>query len=143
MLNEYDAIVEAACTARNRLGAESTAASGGVDLPVALHRKFVHLMFSLMVQHEGARMDVESEIMDLKRRVGDLEGAVNVLTGQVAKVDPHLIALATKQEGRFDKIEDLVGRLNGRLDLLNTQLWSLRDDLPDLLRDGIKKGLGP
>lgn len=88
-------------------------------------------------------MDVESEIMDLKRRVGDLEGAVNVLTGQVAKVDPHLIALATKQEGRFDKIEDLVGRLNGRLDLLNTQLWSLRDDLPDLLRDGIKKGLGP
>ncbi len=87
-------------------------------------------------------MDVESEILDLKRRVGDLEGAVNVLTGQVAKIDPHLIALSTKHEGRFDKIEDLVGKMTSRLDLLNTQMWSLRDDLPDLVRDGIKKGLG-
>ncbi len=87
-------------------------------------------------------MDVESEIMDLKRRVGDLEGAVNVLTGQVAKVDPHLVALSTKYEGRFDKIEELVGKTNSRLDLLNTQMWSLRDDLPALLAEGVKKGLG-
>lgn len=87
-------------------------------------------------------MDVESEILDLKRRVGDLEGAVNVLTGQVAKVDPHLVALSSKHEGRFDKIEELVGKTNSRLDLLNTQLWSLRDDLPALLADGVKKGLG-
>ena len=86
-------------------------------------------------------MDVKSEIMDLKRRVGDLEGAVNVLTGQVAKVDPHLVALSAKNEGRFDKIEELVGKTNNRLDLLNTQLWSLRDDLPALLADGVKKGL--
>ncbi len=86
-------------------------------------------------------MDVESEIKDLKRRVGDLEGALNVLASQVAKVDPHLVALSAKHEERFDKIEELVGKTNGRLDLLNTQLWSLRDDLPALLADGLRKGL--
>ena len=37
-------------------------------------------------------MDVESEIRELKRRVGDLEGAVSLLAGQFSKVHPEVIA---------------------------------------------------
>ena len=58
-------------------------------------------------------MDIEHEIRELKRRVGELEGAVNVVAGQVGKVAD-------------------------RLDTLNTQLWSLRDDMPDLVTPAIR-----
>lgn len=78
-------------------------------------------------------MDVESEIRELKRRVGDLEGAVNVLAGQIGQVHPVLVALSKSAELRFDKVETLMVKVSGRLDLMNTQLWSLRDDLPSLI----------
>jgi hypothetical protein len=78
-------------------------------------------------------MDVEAEIRELKRRVGDLEGAVNVLSGQIGKVHPDLVAFAAASETRFDRMEDLVGKVTSRLDLMNTQIWSLRDDLPIIL----------
>jgi hypothetical protein len=83
-------------------------------------------------------MDIENEIIELKRRVGDLEGAVNVLAGQVGKVHPDLVALGAATGRRFDKVEDMVGRVANRLDTLNTQLWSLRDDMPDLVASAIK-----
>jgi hypothetical protein len=82
---------------------------------------------------KGHAMNVESEIQELKRRVGDLEGAVSVLTGQAGKVHPDLIKLSSATAASFDRMEALVGRVAGRLDLLNTQVWSLRDDLPHLL----------
>ncbi len=84
-------------------------------------------------------MDVESEIMELKRRVGDLEGAVSVLTGQVGKVHPDLMALATATANRFDNVEELVSKVGGRIDLVNNQLWSLRDDLPEILAAALDK----
>lgn len=87
-------------------------------------------------------MNVEHEINELKRRVGDLEGAVNVLSGQVGKVHPQLVSLEVTAGTRFDRVEDLVGKINGRLDLLNTQLWSLRDDLPLLLTNSGPDKLG-
>lgn len=83
-------------------------------------------------------MDLESEIKDLKRRVDDLEGAVSVLTGHVGRVHPDLVHLARTTTARFDKVEDLMGKVAGRLDLLNTQVWSLRDELPGML-DGKKQ----
>ena len=64
-------------------------------------------------------MDVESEIKELKQRVGDLEGAVNVLGGQIGKVNPNLAALALKSTGRFNRVEELVGKVAGRLDLMS------------------------
>ncbi len=85
-------------------------------------------------------MDVESEIRELKRRVGDLEGAVNVLAGQFGKVHPEVISLSKSAEMRFDKVEELMVKVSGRLDLMNTQLWGLRDDLPVLI--GVKRGSG-
>ena len=78
-------------------------------------------------------MEIEDEIIQLKRRVGDLEGAVSVLTGHVGKVHPELVALTSSAALRFDKVEGLVNRVADRLDTLNTQLWSLRDDMPQLV----------
>ncbi len=78
-------------------------------------------------------MDVEHEIAELKRRVGDLEGAVNVLSGQMSKVHPNLVALTDTTGRRFDQLDGLIGRAVARLDTLNTQVWSLRDDLPNLV----------
>lgn len=82
-------------------------------------------------------MDVEREIHDLKRRVGDLEGAVNVLSGQVGKIHPELVALGETSGKRFDIIDTTMDRLVSRLDTMNTQVWSLRDDMPILLADAI------
>ena len=84
-------------------------------------------------------MDIENEIKELKRRVGDLEGAVNVLTGQFGNVHPDLLALSTVATSRFDKVEDLVGKVAVRMDTMNTQIWSLRDDMPDLVATALKK----
>ena len=84
-------------------------------------------------------MDIEHEITALKRRVGDLEGAVNVLTGQIGNVHPDLVALSTVATSRFDKVEDLVGKVFGRMDLMNTQIWSLRDDMPELVAAALAK----
>jgi hypothetical protein len=78
-------------------------------------------------------MDIETEIQDLKRRVGDLEGAVNVLTGQLRDVHPNLVSLQSQTTQRFDTVEALMGRIVSRLDDVNLQVWSLRDDFPALV----------
>lgn len=85
-------------------------------------------------------MDVEREIQELKRRVGDLEGAVSVLSGQVGKVHPDLQAHSQNSVKRFDRIEELMTKVSGRIDLLNSQVWSLRDDLLSLVADAIRGG---
>ena len=84
-------------------------------------------------------MDVETEIKDLKRRVGDLEGAVNVLVGNVGGVQPELQALKSLTATHFDKVEGAMGSFIKRLDTMNTQIWSLRDDFPDLLSAAVRK----
>ena len=56
---------------------------------------FTSAEWGLTVGSVGAyRMDVEQEIRDLKRRVGDLEGAMNVMSGQVSQVHPDLMSLS-------------------------------------------------
>jgi predicted nucleic acid-binding Zn-ribbon protein len=78
-------------------------------------------------------MDVEAEIEELRRRVGDLEGAVNVLAGQMGRLHPEIKGLNERTAKRFDTIATSVGQMVSRLDTLNTQVWSLRDDLPGLI----------
>ena len=84
-------------------------------------------------------MDFESEIKDLLRRVGDLEGAVNVLVGNVGGVQPELQALKSLTASHFDKVEVAMGNFIKRLDTMNTQIWSLRDDFPDLVSAALRK----
>ena len=87
----------------------------------------------------GAEMDIETEINDLKRRVGDLEGAVNVLAGQLGKVHPELVAMGDRTIQRFDAMEGLMNRAVNRLDTVNTQVWSLRDDLQHLVAAAMRQ----
>ena len=82
-------------------------------------------------------MDIEHEIRELKRRVGDLEGTVNVLMGQVTRLYPELNTLALQTTARFDKTDDALGKVVSRLERLDTHVWSLRDDLPDLIREAL------
>lgn len=82
-------------------------------------------------------MDVETEIGNLKRRLGDLEGAVKVLSGQMGNIHPELVTLGDATMKRFDLIAITMDRLVGRLDSVNTQVWSLRDDMPALMADAL------
>jgi hypothetical protein len=84
-------------------------------------------------------MDVETEITDLKRRVGELEGAVSVLTGHLGKVHPDLVTLSSTAKVRFDTVDSLMHRVFDRLDTMNTQVWALRDDLPELVSNAVRK----
>lgn len=78
-------------------------------------------------------MDFEAEIDALKRRIGDLEGAVNVLSGRFSMVHPELQAVKQQSHEGFDRMEIAIDRVLARLDTMNTQVWSLRDDLPQLI----------
>lgn len=86
-------------------------------------------------------MDFEKEIMELKRRVDDLEGAVNVLAGRLGSVHPEIVSLKTATAQRFDGVDAGMGRLIKKLDDVNTQVWSLRDDFPGLLGDAVETAL--
>ncbi|MGE3918227.1 MAG: hypothetical protein AB7F78_21245 [Hyphomicrobiaceae bacterium] len=79
-------------------------------------------------------MDVDAELKLLKSRVDDLESAVKVLTGQLRSVQPDLIELRSETGRRFDAVDVHMQRVVQRLDSVNLQVWSLRDDLPDILR---------
>ncbi len=82
-------------------------------------------------------MDMKAEIDDLKRRVGDLEGAVNVLTGQFGKIHPEILAIKREYAEGFERINKDTASVIARVDTLNTQVWSLRDDLPAMLREAV------
>jgi hypothetical protein len=84
-------------------------------------------------------MDYENEINDLKRRVCDLEGAVNVLAGRAGGLQPDLMALRDIAVQRLDKIEDTMSNFVKRLDTMNTQIWGLRDDFPELVGDAMRR----
>ncbi|MCH9807391.1 MAG: hypothetical protein K0U74_06650 [Alphaproteobacteria bacterium] len=86
-------------------------------------------------------MDVENEIKDLKRRVGDLEGAVNVLAGKVGSVHPEIVSLGETALQRFDGVDTNMRRLTKQLEDVNTQVWSLRDDFPELVGEALKTAL--
>lgn len=78
-------------------------------------------------------MDFKAEIDDLKRRVGDLEGAVNVMSGRFGAIQPELHAVKRQSSEGFDRLSITLDRVVARLDTMNTQVWSLRDDLPLLI----------
>jgi len=84
-------------------------------------------------------MDIEAELKHLKRRVDDLEGVVNELTSQVRSIHPELIALKSEAARRFDVADGQMARIVNRLDTVNTQVWSLRDDLPLLFRRALEE----
>lgn len=84
-------------------------------------------------------MDVQAEISELKRRVGDLEGAVSILTGHLSRVHPQLMDFQQQSAQNFDKMGSVMDRLVVRLDTVGLHVWSLRDDLPVLIAEALVK----
>lgn len=93
-------------------------------------------------------MDMEGEIRDLKRRVGELEGGFGFLTQQVRAVHLDLLNFQTltnnrfdKVDGRFDKVEDRLDRVEGRLGRVETGVRELREELPTVVGDVMREVL--
>ena len=91
-------------------------------------------------------MDVQAEIRDLKRRVGELEGSFGFLTKQVGGVHKDLLAFQTRTEHRFDKIDVRMDGLDDRIDRVEREVRGLRKDLPGVvgaaLRDVLREERG-
>jgi hypothetical protein len=88
-------------------------------------------------------MDVEAEIRDLKRRVGELEGSSGFLTKQVQGVHKVLLRFEEKtnrklreHDRRFDQIETGLG---GRIEKVETEVRGLRRDLPKIVGDAMRE----
>ncbi|MFA6139309.1 MAG: hypothetical protein WC684_01170 [Hyphomicrobium sp.] len=63
-------------------------------------------------------MDVESEIRDLKRRVGELEGTYGYLTGQLREVHRAVLGFQEQTNVRFDGVDARMDRFEQSLDAL-------------------------
>ncbi len=77
-------------------------------------------------------MNVEAEIRDLKRRVGELEGSFGFLNDQVKAVHRDLLAFQEKTEERFDRLESKVDSLDRKID---AKVDGLARSLPGIMRD--------
>ena len=80
-------------------------------------------------------MDVEAEIRDLQRRVGELEGSFGLLTpaGQ-KRAHKDLLAFQTKTEKKLAEHD-------GRFDRLEHEVRGLRSDLPKVVGSTLRGGL--
>jgi hypothetical protein len=67
-------------------------------------------------------MDVESEIRDLKRRMGEPEGTYGFLTGQLRDVHRAVLGFQEQTNERFDALEGRADGVDGRLDRLEKRL---------------------
>jgi predicted nucleic acid-binding Zn-ribbon protein len=76
-------------------------------------------------------MNVEAEIRDLKRRVGELEGSFGFLTQQVKAVHKDLLGFEAKTEERFKKVDQRFDRLDGKVD-------GLIKALPGIVGDAVR-----
>ncbi len=91
-------------------------------------------------------MNVEAEIRDLKRRVGELEGSFGFLTQQIKSVHKDLLAFQAKTDQRFEKLEGKMDsrfdKVDSRLDLVERGLRNLRTDMPKIVGNAVRDVLG-
>jgi predicted nucleic acid-binding Zn-ribbon protein len=85
-------------------------------------------------------MNIEAEIRDLKRRVGELEGSFGFLNDQVRAVHRDLLAFQERTEERFDQIDARFNRIDQRFDRLDGKVDSL-DRKIDTKVDGLARSL--
>jgi len=66
-------------------------------------------------------MNVEAEIRDLKRRVGELEGSFGfgLLTYQISSLHRDLLAFEGRTEQRFNKVDEKFDRMENNTRLQN------------------------
>jgi flagellar capping protein FliD len=95
-------------------------------------------------------MNVEAEIRDLKRRVGEIEGSFGFLTRQLRSVHKDLLTFQAKTEQRFEAVDQKFtavdarfDKVDGRLDRLDGSLRKLRDDMPGIVGDAVRTAIRP
>jgi predicted nucleic acid-binding Zn-ribbon protein len=90
-------------------------------------------------------MDVEAEIRDLKRRVGELEGSFGFLTRQVQSVHKDLLEFEERTEQKFQSVNNRLDRIDGKIDALDRKIDAkvdgLRRDLPGIVGDTMREVL--
>ncbi len=72
-------------------------------------------------------MNLEAEIRDLKRRVGEIEGSCGkgtfgFLAHQISNLHKDLLAFQAKTEQRFDRIDARFDGIDGRIDKIDCRL---------------------
>lgn len=89
-------------------------------------------------------MDVEAEIRDLKRRMGELEGvsSFGLLTRAVSSLHKDLLVFQGRTEERFRKVDELLDRTDGKIDALDRKIGvkidGLRRDLPGIIGETMR-----
>ena len=86
-------------------------------------------------------MDVEAEIRDLKRRVGELEGGFGFLTQQVQGVHRDLLGFQEQTNRRFDKVDSRFDKVEADIRGVKADVASLRKDLPAVVGDTMREVL--
>jgi hypothetical protein len=86
-------------------------------------------------------MDVEAEIRDLKRRMGELEGSFGFLTRQVGAVHTDLLEFEKKTEQNFKNVDQRFDQVDKRLDRLEQDVRGLRADMPEIVGDTMREVL--
>ncbi len=79
-------------------------------------------------------MNIEAEIRDLKRRVGELEGSFGFLTRQVQNVHKDLLAFEEKTEQRFNRLENKIDAVDRKIDV---KIDGLAKALPGIVGDAL------
>ncbi len=85
-------------------------------------------------------MNIEAEIRDLKRRVGEI-GSFGFLTQQIKAVHKDLLAFQDRTEQRFDKVDTRFDKVDGRLDRIEKEARDLRKDMPGIVGDAMREVL--
>jgi hypothetical protein len=83
-------------------------------------------------------MDVEAEIRDLKRRVGELEGSYSFLSGQLRDVHRSVLGFQAQTNERFDGVDGRFDGVDGRLDRVESDLGIVKSDVA-MLKDDVRR----
>jgi hypothetical protein len=90
-------------------------------------------------------MDVEAEIRDPKRRVGELEGSYGFLSRQIGDVHRDLLSFQAQTEHRFETIEARIDRVGSELRSevggVRSEVRGLRQSLPGIVTESLREVL--
>lgn len=86
-------------------------------------------------------MDVEAEIRDLKRRVGEIEGSFGFMTEQIKGVHKDLLTFQARTEQRFDQVDNKLDKIDGRQDRIDMGLKGLHTDMPKIVGETMREVL--